>query len=115
MDYADLLRNAAVSPLQLRRQQACLCHLYKIVHGITDYPESPIQHAKPHYCTRSLNSQALAVPQFRTLSHQHSFFPSTITMWNELPSYVYVFEDSTSDSNFNNFKSNIIDYISTLF
>ena len=30
----------------------------------------------------------------------------------------YVFEDSTSDSNFNtfnNFKSNIIDYISTLF
>ena len=115
MDYADLLRNAAVSPLQLRRQQACLCHLYKIVHGITDYPESPLQHAKPHYCTRSLNSQALAVPQFRTLSHQHSFFPSTITMWNELPSYVYVFEDSTSDSNFNNFKSNIIDYISTLF
>ena len=66
-----------------------------------------------HYYTRSLNSHALAVPQFRTLSRQHSFFPSTITMWNELPSYV--FEDSTSDSSintFDNFKSNII---STLF
>ena len=33
-----------------------------------------------HYYTRSLNSHALAVPQFRTLSRQHSFFPSTITL-----------------------------------
>ena len=34
MDYTDLLRNAA---LQLRRQRDCPCHLYKMVHGITDY------------------------------------------------------------------------------
>ena len=37
MDYTDLLRNAAVPPLQLRRQRDCPCHLYKMVHGITDY------------------------------------------------------------------------------
>ena len=83
--YADLLSMTSLPSMQCRRLQASLCHLYKIVHGLTDFPGAPTTRQQFHYNSRSSTTEALVVPHFRTSSHQNSFFPLTICEWNKLP------------------------------
>ena len=83
--YADLLSMTSLPSMQCRRLQTSLCHLYKIVHGLTDFPGAPTTRQQFHYNSRSSTTEALVVPHFRTSSHQNSFFPLTICEWNKLP------------------------------
>ena len=83
--YADLLSMTSLPSMQCTRLQASLCHLYKIVHGLTDFPSEPTTRQQFHYNSRSSTTEALVVPHFRNSSHQNSFFPLTICKWNKLP------------------------------
>ena len=84
-NYDDLLLNSELPSLQKRRVLASLCHLYKILRGLTDFDEAPLQPQSSVYNTRSSCKSMLTLPQFRTNSYQHSFFPSIISIWNSLP------------------------------
>ena len=87
-NYQNLLTMSSLPTLLSRRIQARLCHLYKIVNGITEFPDAPIEHKVPRYSNRSANMATLSVPRFKTNSYQFSFFPETISMWNKLPKYI---------------------------
>ena len=85
VSYDDLLREASLPSLQLRRIQASLCHLFKIINDLTDFPEAPVSVRQSNYNSRSTVAKTLSVPTFRTCSYQNSFFPLAITIWNQLP------------------------------
>ena len=76
LSYDDLL---SIPPLHKRRLIVCLSHLYKILNGLTGFPDAPVEPKNFSYNSRSADSTYLCVPNFRTSSHQHSFFPKTIT------------------------------------
>ena len=82
--YEDLLETSNIPSLESRRNKSSVCHLFKIINGLTDYPSPPINLQKFHYNVRSAGSNVLSVPKFHTCSYQHSFFPSTIAKWNRL-------------------------------
>ena len=73
LSYDDLLNATSVSPLHQRRIIACLCHLYKILNGLTEFPNAPVQSKNFPYNSRLGSSSYLNVPKFRTFSHGHSF------------------------------------------
>ena len=76
VSYDDLLCEASLPSLQLRRIQASLCHLFKIVNELTDFPEAlaPVSIRQSNYNSRSTVAKTLSVPTFRTCSYQNSFF-----------------------------------------
>ena len=77
--YDELLTSAKLPSLQDRRTVASLCHLFKIVKGLTDFPDAPV-HTKTHnYDTRLFDKPLFTVPQCRTNAYRHSFFPNTLT------------------------------------
>ena len=83
--YEELLTSAKLPSLQDRRTVASLCHLFKIVKGLTDFPDAPVHAMIHNYDTRLSDKSLFTVPQCRTNAYQHSFFPSTLTNWNSLP------------------------------
>ena len=85
LSYDDVLSATSISPLHQRRMIACVCHLYKILNGLTEFPDAPVQTKNFPYDSRLADSSYLCVPKFRTSSHGHPFFPKTITIWNNLP------------------------------
>ena len=84
-NYDELLATTKLPSLKDRRTQACLCHLFKIIHGITEFPDAPINSQTFNHNTRSSDKSFFCLPRLRTLSYQHSFFPSAIATWNKLP------------------------------
>ena len=83
--YEDLLTTSNIPSLELRRKQNSVCHLFKIINGLTDYPSPPTSLQEFYYNSRSAGSNVLTVPKFRTCHYQHTFFPSAIAKWNRLP------------------------------
>ena len=67
--------------LQERRTQAKLVMMYRIVYRLVDIPTV---YLIPTVNVRGV--QHYLVPFARTLCYQKSFFPSTIRLWNNLPS-----------------------------
>lgn len=106
--YEDLLKMTSLPSMQCRRLQVSLCHLYKIIHGLTDFPDAPTTHQEFHYNSRSLTTGAIMVPPFRTSSHQHSFFPLTISEWNKLP------KEITECRTLGSFKSSLLKYYNSV-
>ena len=51
-DYNALLSRTSLPSLQTRRVQASLCHLYKIIHNLTDFPEAPVSNRVIPYHSR---------------------------------------------------------------
>ena len=105
LNYTDLLNATSLPSMQCRQLQTSLCHLYKIVHGLTDFPGSPTEQQQFHYNTRSSATEALSMPHFRTSSHQHTFFPLAIWEWNKLPKHI------TNCKTFHSFKSSLAKYL----
>ena len=101
LSYDDLLNATSVSPLHQRRIITCLCHLYKVLNGLTEFPNAPVRAKNFPYNSRLASSSYLNVPKFRTFSHGHSFFPNTVTLWNNLPS------DICGCNSHQSFKSNV--------
>ena len=43
LSYDDVLSATSISPFHQRWIIACLCHLYKILNGLTEFPDTPVQ------------------------------------------------------------------------
>ena len=69
--------------LEERRAQAKVAMMYRIMNDLLDIPK---QHLIPagHVRTRGHNKK-LSIPQTRTKTMLHSFFPDSIRLWNKLP------------------------------
>ena len=79
MNYENLLEEANLPTLKDRRLYLNLCTLFKIIHNLISLPNTLTQ------STRN-NLPLYRVPFARTTAYQTSFFPSTISVWNNLPS-----------------------------
>lgn len=60
--YSDLLFEARLPSLQSRRVHASLCHLFKMVRGLTEYPNAPLQNHVYMHNTCSSNRSTINVP-----------------------------------------------------
>ena len=81
--YPDLLNSTHLPTLSDRRKVAKLCHLYKIVHGLTDCQSVPVSQ-KPITYSRRRNPIQLQQPSTRSTQFHFSFYPHTISIWNNL-------------------------------
>ena len=93
--YDDLLIR---TKLKTRRMQMKLCHLFKIIKKMTEFPDAPIATRTTSYQSRLINSISLTIPWARTSVYQYSFFPNALNQWNKLP------EDMTNANNIMSFK-----------
>ena len=99
--YEELLARANLPTLAERRKRAKLCHLFKIIHGLTDCQSAPIQVKSPIYNTRQVSNLSLESLRAKTSQFQYSFFPHSISLWNSLPT------DTQSISSFHTFKQSL--------
>ena len=89
--YEELLARAHLPTLAERRKRAKLCHLFKIIHGLTDCQSAPIQVKSPTYNTRQVSNLSLESLRAKTSQFQYSFFPHSISLWNSLPQSISSF------------------------
>ena len=101
LDHSQLYSRSMIPPLTLRRSNARLEHLFKIVNNLCDFPENPIQQRDIVYVNRHTNPLQLVNIQARTNQFYNSFFPKTIALWNSLPSLLL------SSLSLNSFKSGL--------
>ena len=82
-NYDALLDVVSIDSLESRREEACLCLLYKII----SYFDSDVFTFSN---TRSYHSHSLTlcVPFSRTNSYMYSFVPNTINTWNRLDLFI---------------------------
>lgn len=73
--------------LQTRRSNAKLNFMYKIVHALVAIPHTylPPPLTSSSRRTHSLSFQRIST---RTQYYAHSFFPSTVILWNNLPPHI---------------------------
>ena len=82
LGYDELMSNFDVCTLQTRRLEHKLCTMFKIVHNLISFPPILV----PRYSRIGCN--AYLQPFAHTSSFLYSFVPSTISLWNSLPSSV---------------------------
>ena len=81
--YAELLKSTHVPSLSDRRKIAKLCHLYKLVYDLADCQNAPVVQRPPSYSRRKNPIQLQRVTT-HSLQFQSSFYPHTISLWNNL-------------------------------
>ena len=81
--YAELLDSTNVPSLSERRKIAKLCQLYKLVYKLTDCQNPPVAKKPPSY-SRRRNPIQLQCMKARSSQFQSSFYPHTISLWNNL-------------------------------
>ena len=69
--------------LRARRLQAKAVMMYRIVNNLVAIPEN-VHLTRRETSTRGHNARFLQ-PHTRVRAYKHSFFPSTIRIWNTLP------------------------------
>lgn len=85
LDHDQLYQRSQVPHLSLRRSNAKLVHLFKIVNDLCDFPDAPVHLREPAYNNRQANPLQLTSIHARTNQFYNSFFPKTISTWNSLP------------------------------
>lgn len=75
--------------LQQRRQNMKLIMMYKIVYNLIAIPSQVYLTPVINTTTRG-HSMRFIVPHSRIKTHQYSFFPSAIRLWNTLPDTLVV-------------------------
>lgn len=75
--------------LQQRRQNMKLIMMYRIVYNLIAIPSQVYLTPVITTTTRG-HSMRFIVPQSRIKTHQYSFFPSAIRLWNTLPDTLVV-------------------------
>ena len=84
--YNELLDMFRLPSLQNRRLYIKLCYLFKIVHGLCYFPpDVVVQNTNLTHSSRPL---ILHQPFSRTNHFYHSFIPSAVRTWNNLPEYI---------------------------
>ena len=79
------MENLGWVPLQERRARNKLNLLYKAKHSLVDIPTEGL---KPSFQRTRGSSLNYIVPSSSVDSHLHSFYPSSIRLWNSLPADV---------------------------
>ena len=79
-----LLKELQWQPLRERRHQAKIIMTYKILHNLIDIPSSLYTQATLRATTRGHQFRLRQFPT-RILAYQHSFFPSSVKLWNLVP------------------------------
>ena len=75
----DELNNLVNLPtLQHRRLQLKLCQLYKIIHGLSYFPDNIFIPRQNYYSCRSSNNMAFVRPFAHTNAFLYSYVPHTI-------------------------------------
>jgi hypothetical protein len=98
---SSMLEHLDWKPLEERRLHAKLSFLYKIDHGFVDVLASTYLQPLAGYTTRG-HSRKFVIPHTRVNAFRYSFFPSTIMLWNTLPSTVVMAQS------FDTFKTNLL-------
>ena len=80
--YAQLTEMVDLPTLQSRRLHLKLHHVFRIVHGLCDFPST--FHETSSYCERRARSHLLHQPFARTNAFLYSFVPSGAAAWNQL-------------------------------
>ena len=80
---SQMIQDLGWQPLQVRRQQAKVTLMYRIVYNLVDIPGNQYLHTTTSV-TRG-HGLRFIVPFTRTDAMRHSFFPSAIRLWNQLP------------------------------
>ena len=85
-NYDALLDVVSIDSLESRREEACLCLLYKIINNICYFDSDVFTFSN----TRSYHSHSLTlcIPFSRTNSYMYSFVPNTINTWNRLDLFI---------------------------
>ena len=81
---SELLQNLKWPSLQVRRKQARLIFLFKILNGLICIPNQCLPSPFPVTTTRSCNPIKLQQLYARTDIYHYSFLPRTIPDWNNL-------------------------------
>lgn len=109
----EMLNNLQWRSLQLRRVDARLCMLYKIVHGHVLIPHQtnliPVNRISRYH-----NTNSFQIPSSKTEYHLYSFYPRTIRLWNLLPNEIICsptldhFKNNINRLDYNNFRNNTL-------
>ena len=86
LTYHALFEQFHLPNLVNRRVHLKLCTLFKIVHGLLYFPShvvTPDVHSSRHH---AYSLPLLHCPYAHTTAFQSSFVPSSISVWNHLPS-----------------------------
>ena len=81
--YEELTRLVNVPMLSERRLHLKLVQVYKILHGLCDFPDGILQ-IQLAYSSRLVRAQTLHCPFARTNHYYNSFVPSSIRAWSSL-------------------------------
>ena len=76
--YAQLTEMVDLPTLQSRRLHLKLHHVFRIVHGLCDFPST--FHETSSYCERRARSHLLHQPFARTNAFLYSFVPSVVQL-----------------------------------
>jgi hypothetical protein len=78
--------------LEQRRKEAKLVMLYRVVHQLVAIPSTLLIPVSAATATTRGHPARFLLPHTRILAYQHSFFPSTIKLWNGLPATTVLVE-----------------------
>ena len=98
----SMLNHLSWPTLEQRRNYFKLLMLFKLIHGLVAIPSITLIHMASR--TRS-HSHRYYIPPVRTETYLHSFLPSAIKLWNNLP------QSLTEISNIDNFKLQLEHYL----
>ena len=87
-EIGDMLTNLGWRSLQQRCVDSRLSLLYKIAHNLTPSCHKD-QLRPPRRRSRHMHEQSFLPLSCSTTSHRLSFFPRTISQWNNLPNHVF--------------------------
>ena len=82
--YCDLMESCQVPRLSDRRRKVKLCHLFKIIYGLSDCEMAPIAYRTLNYSSRRSNPVQIQTLFAQTSQFQFSFYPHAISLWNNL-------------------------------
>ena len=92
-----MLHNLNLQTLHQRRMEIKVKYIHKILHGHHE--------TLSFLVTRARTANLRLVPiHARVLTYEHSFVPSTISLWNKLPVHI------VNETDFDKFSSNIYNY-----
>ena len=97
----NIMKNLEWPALEDRRKRAKVTMFYRIINGLIEVETGGLAPKTNSLRTRG-HEHRYNVPFSRLQSHQQSFFPSTIRVWNNLP------ENVVAATNVNVFKDNLL-------
>ena len=103
--YDTLLLQTQLPRLEQRRTQLKFLFLYQLVHDLAFCPQAPLIFRNMSVNVRNNNPYLLNRPICHSTAHYRSFFPHSISLWNNLPSSV------TCLSSLYSFKCNVSKYL----